>query len=172
MSRAIPGISRIACRAVSLPENNVDSDTIIALRFPQAPRAGATGRACVLVTGANFGHGDSHERAVAALQDRGFQAVIAPSFGDMFLSGCVYRRLLPAQVAPDLMPSLHEAANRADVFSLDIAEGTISTGDGALRRYTLPPAYRDALLHGVDENDPVWVRYREALDAYRKSRKP
>jgi 3-isopropylmalate/(R)-2-methylmalate dehydratase small subunit len=172
MSRVPPGTLRIACRAISLPENDVDSDTIIALRFRQTPRRGATGRACVLVTGTNFGHGDSHERAVAALQDRGFQAVIAPSFGAMFLAGCVYRRLLAAQVAPDHMPALHAAANRADMFSLDVIEGTLSAGDGPVRRYTLPQAYRDALLHGVNEEDPVWVRYREALDAYRKSRQP
>jgi 3-isopropylmalate/(R)-2-methylmalate dehydratase small subunit len=170
MSRALPPISRIVCRAISLPENNIDSDTIVTLGFQQAPRAGAPGRACVLVTGTNFGHGTRHERAVASLQERGFQAVIAPSFGEMFLANCIYRRLLPAQVAPEVMPGLHEAANRADTFLLDVADSTITTGDGSIRRYTLTPAYRDALLHGVDENDPVWVRYREALAAYRDSK--
>src|SRR5262249_25534299 len=41
-------------------------------------------RATVLVAGRNFGCGSSREHAVWALQDFGFRAVIAPSFGDIF----------------------------------------------------------------------------------------
>ena len=40
----------------------------------------------ILVTGANFGCGSSREHAVWALEDFGFQAVVAPSFGDIFKS--------------------------------------------------------------------------------------
>jgi 3-isopropylmalate/(R)-2-methylmalate dehydratase small subunit len=149
MSHDIPGVSRIACRAISLRRNDVDCDTIIALRFQQAPRARAGGRACVLVAGTNFGHGTSHEQAVAALQERGFQAVIAPSFGEMFLANCIYRRLLPAQVEPDIMPALHEAATRADLFSLDLAEGTISAGEGPIRRYCPGSEIRWIRIMGV-----------------------
>jgi 3-isopropylmalate/(R)-2-methylmalate dehydratase small subunit len=38
----------------------------------------------VLVAGPNFGTGSSREHAVWALQDYGFEAVIAPRFGDIF----------------------------------------------------------------------------------------
>src|ERR1700754_5165755 len=42
--------------------------------------AGAT----VLVTGPNFGAGSSREHAAWGLQQYGFEAVIAPSFADIF----------------------------------------------------------------------------------------
>ena len=42
--------------------------------------AGAT----ILVTGRNFGCGSSREHAAWALQDYGFEVVVAPSFGDIF----------------------------------------------------------------------------------------
>ena len=38
----------------------------------------------VLVAGPRFGTGSSREHAVWALMDYGFEAVIAPSFGDIF----------------------------------------------------------------------------------------
>ena len=38
----------------------------------------------ILATGRNFGCGSSREHAPWALEDYGFDAVIAPSFGDIF----------------------------------------------------------------------------------------
>src|SRR5580698_774198 len=42
--------------------------------------------ASVLVAGPRFGIGSSREHAVWALMDFGFEAVIAPSFGDIFVN--------------------------------------------------------------------------------------
>src|SRR5205085_2470043 len=49
----------------------------------------------ILVTGPNFGCGSSREHAPWALQDYGFQAVVAPSFADIFFSNCTKIGLLP-----------------------------------------------------------------------------
>ncbi len=49
----------------------------------------------ILVTGRNFGCGSSREHAPWALEDFGFKAVIAPSFGDIFFSNCTKVGLLP-----------------------------------------------------------------------------
>src|SRR2546423_8857863 len=49
----------------------------------------------ILVTGRNFGSGSSREHAVWALKDYGFDAVIAPSFSDIFYSNCTKNGLLP-----------------------------------------------------------------------------
>src|SRR5207244_5873616 len=38
----------------------------------------------ILLAGRNFGCGSSREHAAWALQDYGFEAVVAPSFGDIF----------------------------------------------------------------------------------------
>ena len=50
----------------------------------------------ILVTGRNFGCGSSREHAPWALEDFGFEAVVAPSFADIFYStaprlGCCRR---------------------------------------------------------------------------------
>jgi 3-isopropylmalate/(R)-2-methylmalate dehydratase small subunit len=49
----------------------------------------------ILVTGENFGCGSSREHAPWGLQDYGFQAIIAPSFADIFYSNCTKIGLLP-----------------------------------------------------------------------------
>jgi 3-isopropylmalate/(R)-2-methylmalate dehydratase small subunit len=47
----------------------------------------------------NFGCGSSREHAVWALYDRGFRAVIAPSFGDIFFNNSFKSGLLPIVLA-------------------------------------------------------------------------
>src|SRR5881227_2084454 len=49
----------------------------------------------ILVTGRNFGSGSSREHAVWALQDFGFEAIVAPSFADIFYVNCTKVGLLP-----------------------------------------------------------------------------
>jgi len=49
----------------------------------------------ILVAGENFGCGSSREHAPWGLQDYGFQAVVAPSFADIFYSNCTKIGLLP-----------------------------------------------------------------------------
>src|ERR1700709_1147513 len=54
----------------------------------------------ILAAGRNFGCGSSREHAPWALEDYGFKALIAPSFGDIFFSNCTKIGLLPVQL-PD-----------------------------------------------------------------------
>src|SRR5207247_3693378 len=49
----------------------------------------------ILATGRNFGCGSSREHAPWGLQDYGFKAIVAPSFGDIFYSNCTKIGLLP-----------------------------------------------------------------------------
>lgn len=46
----------------------------------------------------NFGCGSSREHAVWALKDYGFDAVVAPSFADIFKSNCYKNGLLPVEL--------------------------------------------------------------------------
>ena len=52
----------------------------------------------ILVAGRNFGCGSSREHAPWALEDYGFQAVVAPSFADIFRSNCTKIGLLPVEL--------------------------------------------------------------------------
>ena len=56
-------------------------------------------KARVLIAGANFGCGSSRENAVWAIQESGLQAVVAPSFGDIFFANCKANRLLAVELA-------------------------------------------------------------------------
>ena len=51
--------------------------------------------ASILVAGPSFGVGSSREHAVWAIQQYGFDAVIAPSFSDIFRNNCTKNGLLP-----------------------------------------------------------------------------
>ena len=70
--------------------------------------------ASILIAGRNFGCGSSREHAAWALEDYGFDVVIAPSFGDIFRTNAVKTGLAPIVVPADQLAQLRGAAGRAD----------------------------------------------------------
>ena len=68
----------------------------------------------ILATGRNFGSGSSREHAPWALEDYGFQAIVAPSFADIFYSNCTKIGLLPVPLAEDEVRAVM-AAGRASI---------------------------------------------------------
>ena len=58
----------------------------------------------ILVAGRNFGCGSSREHAPWALQDFGFEAIIAPSFADIFYGNCTKIGLLPVILDEAALP--------------------------------------------------------------------
>src|SRR5947209_8859474 len=63
----------------------------------------------ILVAGRNFGCGSSREHAPWALEGFGFQAIIAPSFADIFRSNCTKIGLLPVELSPESCGAIAEA---------------------------------------------------------------
>jgi len=63
----------------------------------------------ILVAGPNFGCGSSREHAVWALQDYGFEAVIAPRFGDIFRNNAHKGGLVPVVLAEDVVRRILDA---------------------------------------------------------------
>ncbi len=68
----------------------------------------------ILVAGENFGCGSSREHAPWGLQDYGFQAIVAPSFADIFYSNCTKIGLLPIVSAGGGLPRARARGARAD----------------------------------------------------------
>ena len=68
--------------------------------------------AVILIAGENFGSGSSREHAVWAIQDHGFDAVIAPSFADIFKNNSTKNGLLaidlPEETVKDLLEAVRE----------------------------------------------------------------
>ena len=69
----------------------------------------------ILVTGRNFGSGSSREHAVWGLKDYGYDAVIAPSFSDIFYSNCTKNGLLPVVLDEEHCRAVAPPARRASI---------------------------------------------------------
>ena len=62
--------------------------------------------ASILVAGKSFGVGSSREHAVWAIQQGGFNAVIAPSFSDIFRNNCGKNGLIVVELAEKIVTRL------------------------------------------------------------------
>jgi 3-isopropylmalate/(R)-2-methylmalate dehydratase small subunit len=100
----------------------------------------------ILVAGRNFGCGSSREHAPWALEDYGFQAIIAPSFADIFRSNCMKIGLLPVELDASDCASI-AAAGEAQV---DLAAQEVRWPGGSAR-FEIDPEVKHRLLHGLDD---------------------
>src|SRR5438105_13327728 len=87
--------------------------------------------ASVLVAGPNFGCGSSREHAPWSLEDAGFRAVIAPSFGDIFRSNSMKIGLLPVQLVPEEVRALLDLAQEQPGIeaTVDLDSQRVTMGD-------------------------------------------
>ncbi len=161
----------LTARAVVLDRPDVDTDQIIPKQFlkriertgygeflfydwRQDPdfelnRPGSDG-AKILVTGPNFGCGSSREHAAWALQDYGFDVVIAPSFGDIFFSNSVQVGLVPLALPSDEVKALMAAVGEGADVSVDLEAKTITDPTGRVVTFEIDPFVRTCLLNGLD----------------------
>ena len=95
----------------------------------------------ILVTGENFGCGSSREHAPWGLQDYGFQAIVAPSFADIFYSNCTKIGLLPVVLDDEHCRAL-AAAGEGQV-DLRAQEVRYPGADGDARERPLRDRRRD-----------------------------
>jgi 3-isopropylmalate/(R)-2-methylmalate dehydratase small subunit len=77
----------------------------------------------VLVAGRNFGCGSSREHAPWALEDAGFQAIVAPSFADIFRTNCGKIGVCASQLDDEVVQQLFDliAADPAVEVTVDLA---------------------------------------------------
>lgn len=129
----------------------------------------------VLVTGENFGSGSSREHAPWAISDRGFEAVIAPSFADIFRNNCYKNALLPIELSPDEVAELGEmaTADHSTIVTIDLEEQTV-TADGFNAHFTIDPFVKHCLQNGLDDIALTLAHGEEvaAFEASRPSFKP
>ncbi len=103
----------------------------------------------ILVAGENFGCGSSREHAPWGLQDYGFQAIVAPSFADIFYSNCTKIGLLPVVLNPE---DCHALA-RAGTGEIDLVEQEVRIGGPPAREvpFEIDHEIRHRLLNGLDD---------------------
>ena len=110
--------------------------------------------ATILVAGPSFGVGSSREHAVWAIQQYGFDAVIAPSFSDIFRNNCTKNGLAPV-VLPLADVEAIWAAIEADphtAITVDMERLTVEVPSiGLTSSFPMEPQNQHRFLNGLDD---------------------
>jgi len=172
---------RVIEGAVSvLDRNDVDTDQIIPKQFLKRVERTGFGEFLfhdwakepgwelpsnpILASGRNFGCGSSREHAPWALEDYGFEAVVAPSFADIFYSNCTKIGLLPVVLAePDVRELMAAGHARIDLEEQEIAFA------GRQIEFEIDPETARRLLEGLDDIG-VTLQQEAAIDRYEAER--
>jgi 3-isopropylmalate/(R)-2-methylmalate dehydratase small subunit len=160
-------IEMIAGQVSHLDRANVDTDQIMPKQFLKRVERTGFGEFLfydwakepdwdlpanpILVAGENFGCGSSREHAPWGLQDYGFQALVAPSFADIFYSNCTKIGLLPVVLDEQHCQALAQAGEGQ--VDLRAQEVRYPGPDGALVTvaFDVDPEIRRRLLDGLDD---------------------
>jgi 3-isopropylmalate/(R)-2-methylmalate dehydratase small subunit len=118
----------------------------------------------ILATGPNFGSGSSREHAPWALEDYGFEAIVAPSFADIFYSNCMKIGLLPVVLAEAEVRAVMEAGQA----TIDLELQKVSW-DGGEASFDIDPETKRRLLEGLDDIG-VTLQQADAIDRYEAER--
>jgi 3-isopropylmalate/(R)-2-methylmalate dehydratase small subunit len=187
--------TQIKSVAASLPEANIDTDIIFPARFLLLIEKAGIGRYAfyekrfdetsvprpdfilntkpfsdsrILITGENFGCGSSREQAVWTLADLGIKCIIAPSFGEIFYANCFKSGILPIKLGNAIVDSLHFRAQQEELFTVDLADKTISGLDAPPLHYEIAHYRREMLLSGDDEISLIQNNDGEAINSFER----
>ena len=165
----------ISGRGVPLRRSDVDTDQIIPAEWlKRVERTGfgaglfATWRddrnfvlnderyvgASILVAGPSFGVGSSREHAVWAIQQGGFDAVIAPSFSDIFRNNCAKNGLVPVVVPEATVEAIWLAieADPATEITVDVERLSVEVpAAGITHSFPMDPQTQHRFLNGLDD---------------------
>lgn len=104
----------------------------------------------ILIAGDNFGCGSSREHAAWALMDMGVQAIIAPSYSDIFSGNAVKNGIVPVVLPQYAIDRLVEVAKTDDV-TVDLETMTVTTPFQDRFEFSIDPFRRQCLMEGLDE---------------------
>jgi 3-isopropylmalate/(R)-2-methylmalate dehydratase small subunit len=139
-------------------------DPAFELRRPDA--AGAR----ILITGRNFGCGSSREHAAWALRDYGFDAIVAPSFGDIFRSNASKIGLVTVELPEDDVRTLMDETHDGEL-TVDLERQTVVAPSGRELAFPFDPFARMCLLQGLDEI-ALTLRHADAIERYEREHAP
>jgi len=107
----------------------------------------------ILLARENFGCGSSREHAPWALLQYGFQAVIAPSFADIFFNNSFKNGLLLIRLDAQTVDRLFKELESKPGYRLavDLEQQSITTPGGEVVKFEIDPFRKHCLLNGLDE---------------------
>jgi 3-isopropylmalate/(R)-2-methylmalate dehydratase small subunit len=117
----------------------------------------------ILVAGRNFGCGSSREHAPWALEDFGFEAIVAPSFADIFYANCMKIGLLPVILDEERCRGVAEAGEAR----IDVDDQTVDYAGGVVR-FEIDEEVKHRLIHGLDDIG-MTLQNAAAIDRFEES---
>jgi 3-isopropylmalate/(R)-2-methylmalate dehydratase small subunit len=107
----------------------------------------------VLLARENFGCGSSREHAPWAIENFGFEVMIAPSFADIFFSNSYKNGILPIVASHEVVDRLFKEAEATEGYKLDVdlEKQTVTTPSGFSFGFDITPHRKHCLLNGLDE---------------------
>ena len=169
-------IERITGRAVHVAGEDIDTDRIIPARFLKcvtfdglgeclfhderfAPDGSMTdhplndarfAQATVLLADRNFGCGSSREHAPQSIAKRGFRALVAESFAEIFFGNATALGLPCVSLGREALDALAARTRGCPdmVVTVDLVDQVVVTDDGFRSELTIPEGTRHALLAG------------------------
>jgi 3-isopropylmalate/(R)-2-methylmalate dehydratase small subunit len=155
---------KISGKALQILSSNIDTDQIIPARYltgisktglgvhlfedvPNNPLdAFEHENAKVVITLENFGCGSSREHAVWAIQDRGFQAVIAVSFARIFEENCYNNAVVPIKLTQEEVLEIANNSKQSDIV-IDVDAQVLSCA-GKEYKFELDELKKEFILKG------------------------
>ena len=128
--------------------------------------------ASILVAGPSFGVGSSREHAVWAIQQGGFDAVIAPSFSDIFRNNCTKNGLVPVVVPESVVKEIWAAieADHTVELTVDVERLTVEVpAVGIVASFPMDPQTQHRFLNGLDDIG-ITLTHGAAIDSYESAR--
>lgn len=128
--------------------------------------------ASILVAGPAFGVGSSREHAVWAIQQGGFDAVIAPSFSDIFRNNCTKNGLVPVVVPEATVVKIWEAieADPSTEIVVDMERLQVEVPSaGISSAFPMEPQNQHRFINGLDDVG-ITLTHVDAIDEYEAHR--
>jgi 3-isopropylmalate/(R)-2-methylmalate dehydratase small subunit len=164
-------IREIEGRAYPLGLKNVDTDVIIPAPYLKTITRKGLGKgafesiraqpgnvfddpeyagANIVIAGDNFGCGSSREHAAWALADMGVEAVIAPSFSDIFSGNAFKNGILTVVLPQEAVDRLLEVV-KTHPIAIDLDQQSVTTPFQDRFTFEIDPFRKYCLLNGLDE---------------------
>jgi len=128
--------------------------------------------ASILVAGPSFGVGSSREHAVWAIQQYGFDAVIAPSFSDIFRNNCTKNGLAPvvlSQSSVDQLWAFIDANPKVEI-TVDMERLTVEVpAEGFKESFPMDPPTQHRFLNGLDDIG-ITMTHADEINTFEKNR--
>jgi 3-isopropylmalate/(R)-2-methylmalate dehydratase small subunit len=189
----VKAVRIISGRGVPLKRSDVDTDQIIPAEWlKRVERTGfekglfSTWRddrnfvlnderfagASILVAGKSFGVGSSREHAVWAIQQGGFDAVIAPSFSDIFRNNCGKNGLIVVELSEETVSKLWQIieTDPKTEITVDVERLTVEVPScGISEKFAMNPDTQNRFINGLDDI-AISLKHEAAISQFEKTR--